>query len=71
MSYVHDKSKRCSKTEVDLFNIPPTQTSLEKGRWVDYHPLSRMTRDPLHFWLPVTTTMLTYPKQFWLLREKW
>ncbi len=40
MSYVHEKSKQCGKTETDLFSIPPTQASLEKGRWIDYHPLS-------------------------------
>ena len=40
MSYVHPYSKRCEKSEVDLFSVPPTQLSLEKGRWVDYRPLS-------------------------------
>ena len=28
------------KSEVDLFSVPPTQLSLEKGRWIDYRPLS-------------------------------
>ncbi len=45
MSYVHERSKRCGKTETDLFSIPPTQASLEKGRWIDYHPLSSVTND--------------------------
>ena len=40
MSYVHPFSKRCDKSEVDLFSVPPTQQSLERGRWVDYAPLS-------------------------------
>ena len=40
MAYVHPYSKRCEKSEVDLFSIPPTQLSLEKGRWIDYRPLS-------------------------------
>ena len=40
MAYVHPYSKRCEKSEVDLFSIPPTQQSLEKGRWIDYRPLS-------------------------------
>ena len=43
MSYVHPHSKRCEKSEVDLFNIPPTQLSLEKGRWIDYRPLSSVS----------------------------
>ncbi len=45
MSYVHEGSKRCDKTEINLFSIPPTQTSLEKGRWIDYHPLSSVEND--------------------------
>ena len=40
MSYVHPFSKRCDKSEVDLFSVPPTQQSLERGRWIDYTPLS-------------------------------
>ena len=40
MSYVHPYSKRCEKSEVDFFSVPPTQLSLEKGRWIDYRPLS-------------------------------
>ena len=45
MSYVHPNSKRCEKSEVDLFSIPPTQLSLEKGRWIDYRPLSSAQND--------------------------
>ncbi len=45
MSYVHARSKQCGKTETDLFSIPPTQASLEKGRWIDYHPLSSVKDD--------------------------
>ena len=40
MSYVHPFSKRCDKSEIDLFSVPPTQQSLERGRWIDYAPLS-------------------------------
>ena len=45
MSYVHPYSKRCEKSEVDLFSVPPTQLSLEKGRWIDYRPLSSVQND--------------------------
>ena len=40
MSYVHLFSKRCDKSEIDLFSVPPIQQSLERGRWIDYAPLS-------------------------------
>ena len=42
MSYVHPFSKRCEKSEIDLFSVPPTQQSLERGRWIDYAPLSSL-----------------------------
>ena len=45
MSYVHPNSKRCEKSEIDLFSVPPTQLSLEKGRWIDYRPLSSVQND--------------------------
>ena len=45
MSYVHSRSKRCEKSEIDLFSVPPTQLSLQKGRWIDYRPLSNVTND--------------------------
>ena len=45
MSYVHPNSKRCEKSEIDLLSVPPTQLSLEKGRWIDYRPLSSVQND--------------------------
>ena len=45
MSNVHPNSKRCEKSEIDLFSVPPTQLSLEKGRWIDYRPLSSVQND--------------------------
>ena len=40
MNFVHANSQECSKSELDLFSIPPTQVSLEKGHWVDLQPIS-------------------------------
>ena len=40
---VHHESNECSKSELDLFSIPPTQTSISKGQWIEYHPLSNIT----------------------------
>ena len=49
--YVHPFSKRCDKSEIDLFSVPPTQQSLERGRWIDYAPLSSVenTDSPINF----------------------
>ena len=39
-----------SQTELDVFSIPPTQTSTEYGNCVEYHPLSSITDSgPIEF----------------------
>ena len=43
--YVHPATTRCDKGEVDLFSVPSTQLSLEKGRWIDYHAVSSVKED--------------------------
>ncbi|MDJ0933677.1 hypothetical protein [Breoghania sp.] len=38
------------KSELDLFTVPPTQTSIDHGQWVEYHPLATITDSgPLEF----------------------
>ena len=43
MAFVHHESQECTKSELDLFTIPATQTSITKGQWIEYHPLSNIT----------------------------
>ena len=40
MAFVHEDSCECLMSELDLFSVPPTQTSIENGTWVEYHPLT-------------------------------
>ena len=40
MSFVHPNSIECTKSELDLFSVPSTQVSLERGKWVDHEPVS-------------------------------
>jgi len=43
-------SCECTKSELDLFSVPPTQTSMEHGSWVEYHPLTTVTDgSPIEF----------------------
>ena len=50
MAFVHHASSECSKTELDLFSVPPTQTVLESGRFVDFHPISNIGDEgPIEF----------------------
>ena len=50
MAFVHDQSCECTKSELDLFSVPPTQTSIESGNFVEYHPISSVTDgSPIEF----------------------
>ena len=50
MAFVHHESQECMKSELDLFSIPATQTSITKGQWIEYHPLSNITDSgPIEF----------------------
>ena len=50
MAFVHADSCEYLKSELDLFNVPPTQTSVETGTFVEYHLITNI-RDgsPLEF----------------------
>ena len=50
MAFVHEQSCECTKSELDLFSVPPTQTSIESGTWAEYHPLSSIADgSPIEF----------------------
>ena len=50
MAFVHENSCECAKSELHLFSIPPTQTSVEMSSFCDYHPLTSLTDDtPIEF----------------------
>lgn len=46
----------CSKSELDLFSVPPVNTSMERGGYVTYLPVSSITDDgPLEFNINAST----------------
>ena len=50
MSRQHASSCDCTKGELDLFAMPPTQLSIEGGQWVGTHPNASLTDDgPIEF----------------------
>ena len=42
-SLVHASSAETTSSQLDLFDIPPTQTSLEGGSYTEYQPVSVLT----------------------------
>lgn len=50
MALLHSQSCECVKSELDIFSVPPTQTSIEHGQWVEHHPLATITDNgPIEF----------------------
>ena len=50
IALIHENSCECAKSELDLFFVPPTQTSIESGMYVEYHPISSLTSGaPIEF----------------------
>ena len=50
MAFVHGQSCECAKSELDVFSVPRTQTSIEYGNYAEYHPLSSITDSgPIEF----------------------
>lgn len=55
MSFLHGHSCECIKSELDLFALPSTQTSIENGLWIHYKPISSLADDgPIEFQVPGT-----------------
>lgn len=52
MAFLHSLSSECTKTELDIFTLPFTQTSIEKYTYVEIPPLSALTDNgPLEFYV--------------------
>ena len=43
MALVHPKSYESVHTGLNLFSVPPTQTAVEEGQFVEFHPLSSLS----------------------------
>lgn len=53
MSFLHTHSHEGAKTELDIFSLPPTQTSIESSIWIEYKPVTSLTDDaPIEFVIP-------------------
>ena len=40
---VHKDSNDCTSSSLDLFLLPPTQLSFQKGKSIDYHPITSLS----------------------------
>ena len=70
MNFVHSKSQECTKSELDLFSMPPTQVTSSKGHWIDHQPVSSVTDSgPITFLSP-GTDYVDLSKTIFVVRAK-
>ena len=72
MAFVHRQSCEGVKSELDLFAVPPTQTSIEEGGWIEHQPLTYLdSGGPIEFILPGTEdAYLDIANTYLLVRAK-
>ncbi|XP_060100311.1 uncharacterized protein F54H12.2-like [Heteronotia binoei] len=52
MAFIHSGSEECAKSELDLFQIAPTQTSIERCLYIEVPPLAALSESaPLDFFI--------------------
>lgn len=42
MAFLLKDSPECVKSELELFHLPGTQTVIQSGKWIEFHPLSKV-----------------------------
>jgi len=47
MAFVNPNSCKCTNSEMDVFAVQPTQTSIEEASVVEYHPISSLANRAL------------------------
>ena len=53
MAFVHRQSCEGVKSELDLFAVPPTQTSIEHGGWIEHQQITSLdSGGPIEFVVP-------------------
>ena len=74
MAFVHRQSCEGVKSELDIFAVPPTQTSIEDGRWVEHQHLTSLDSGgggPIEFAIPGTgDAYLDLANTYLLIRAK-
>ena len=71
MNLVHPNLQICTKNEIDILEIPPTQVSLEKEHWIDHQPVSSVSDGgPITFLSSGTEDYVDLSKTILVMRAK-
>jgi hypothetical protein len=71
MALIDNKSIPSSKTELDLFTVPPTQVVIKRGLWDEIQPMNPVTNEgPYKFRIPSDPLYLQLNKNYVYLQLK-
>jgi hypothetical protein len=69
--YVHPHSTPCTKSELDLFTVPPTQVVVDKGQWIEYQPISSISSTtPIEFQVAGSENYVDLAKTMLFIKAK-
>lgn len=63
-------SCECSKAELDLFTVPPTNISMENGSVTEYLPISTLDRGPIEFHVSSAEEYIDLGRTFLYVKAK-
>ena len=66
MALIHPDTQEVMKSELELFSLPPTQTSIEETRYEKYYPQTSLDKGgPLDYSIPAKMkNILIYKTHF-------
>ena len=70
-SFLHQDTCECTKSELSILDLPPTQITQERGQWSEYHPISNVTDSgPLEFQVSGTDEYIDMSNSQLFIRAK-
>jgi len=65
MALINDKSTPSTKSELDVFTVPPTQVVVKRGFWEEIQPMNSISNDgPFEFRIPPDPNYIQLNKNF-------
>jgi len=71
MALVHSESTECASSQLELFSLPATQTSILQGSWISHHPVTTIAENgPLEFVINGSEEYISLSDSYLQIRAK-
>ena len=62
MAFLYSHSDACLKTELNIFELPPTQTAIDSSLFMSYNPVASISENaPIEFNVPASDDYIDLP----------